>query len=383
MERYALMNKDRRLAIFHLELNGEFVIDESYGVPSWAEEIGALIHYRFYPPNRKNMEELLMNLTIRNTHELITKTYMVGLNDCLWVKLELEDTKWEQVSPYGRPLNQEIFKASLWGRKISNKEQVETISPEFSSRGMFDKGWARRKGRQWLIKRSSPQYNSESFSEYYVSQIEKAMGLRAGLDYVEYDVRLKKDDSSKGPGISYSVCKSFTNEKYGFLPAVLIDNALAYKPLSVEHPLLGLKQGWILRVMMVLDCITANYDRHPENYGVIIDNSSLEVLGIAPIFDNNLALAPTAKTGVELVEFFNSRKPHNSEMSFGQQADEFMDDRTYEMVRRLRGFEFDRSGKYNLDRERLDILERLIDIRVTEILSGYKSRRGVSTSTTV
>ncbi len=40
----------------------------------------------------------------------------------------------------------------------------------------------------------------------------------------------------------------------------------------------------------VLDALTANDDRHLNNFGFLFDNASRRVTGAAPVFDNNLAL---------------------------------------------------------------------------------------------
>lgn len=44
--------------------------------------------------------------------------------------------------------------------------------------------------------------------------------------------------------------------------------------------------------MVVLDYITMNVDRHSGNFGCLIDNNTLEIKRMAPIFDSNLGLYP-------------------------------------------------------------------------------------------
>ena len=62
--------------------------------------------------------------------------------------------------------------------------------------------------------------------------------------------------------------------------------------------------------MIFLDTITANPDRHTENFGLMRDVKTGELLGLAPNFDNNMALIargyPTSKsTNDLLITLFN------------------------------------------------------------------------------
>ena len=62
--------------------------------------------------------------------------------------------------------------------------------------------------------------------------------------------------------------------------------------------------------MVFLDTITANPDRHTGNFGLIRDAKSGELLGLAPNFDNNMALIargyPTNKSANDLlITLFN------------------------------------------------------------------------------
>ena len=42
--------------------------------------------------------------------------------------------------------------------------------------------------------------------------------------------------------------------------------------------------------MIFLDTITANPDRHTSNFGLLRDADTGELLGLAPLFDHNMAL---------------------------------------------------------------------------------------------
>lgn len=46
------------------------------------------------------------------------------------------------------------------------------------------------------------------------------------------------------------------------------------------------------REMLVVDSLCFNQDRHAGNYGVLFDNDTLEIKGMAPVFDLNLSMLP-------------------------------------------------------------------------------------------
>ena len=54
--------------------------------------------------------------------------------------------------------------------------------------------------------------------------------------------------------------------------------------------------------MIYLDTICANADRHTKNYGVLRDTATEQFLGLAPIFDNNIALISRGYTTTLLSE---------------------------------------------------------------------------------
>lgn len=44
--------------------------------------------------------------------------------------------------------------------------------------------------------------------------------------------------------------------------------------------------------MIVLDALILNTDRHMGNYGFMVDNDTMQIKRMAPMFDHNQALLP-------------------------------------------------------------------------------------------
>ena len=55
------------------------------------------------------------------------------------------------------------------------------------------------------------------------------------------------------------------------------------------------------RELLIIDSLCFNQDRHSGNFGILFNNDSLEVIGMAPVFDLNLSMFPY----VEMEEFDN------------------------------------------------------------------------------
>ena len=55
------------------------------------------------------------------------------------------------------------------------------------------------------------------------------------------------------------------------------------------------------RELLIIDSLCFNQDRHSGNFGVLFDNDSMKVIGMAPVFDLNLSMFPY----VEMEEFDN------------------------------------------------------------------------------
>jgi hypothetical protein len=147
-------------------------------------------------------------------------------------------------------------------------------TPELTNIGSFEKCWSIIDGEWWMYKRGNEQ---ELFSELFICELGKALGF----DMAHYE----KDGK-------YIRSRDFTNSAaVNYEPAVSIvgaddDYTVSYKALCK----LSEKCAADYIKMIYLDTLCFNMDRHTYNYGVLRDTGSGEILGMAPNFDNNIAL---------------------------------------------------------------------------------------------
>lgn len=61
--------------------------------------------------------------------------------------------------------------------------------------------------------------------------------------------------------------------------------------------------------MVVMDAVCANVDRHAGNYGFLVRNDTGEVVRMAPLFDQNMALLPYLMEHDDFNEYFAAQGP--------------------------------------------------------------------------
>lgn len=236
---YILMNKDEKLALLDIEVDKnnkeELVYRVKYKrLPIWLMDINKWLKYRVADRSRENIGKLYKSKRIHNLDTLIRITKCLSLNDTLWIRGEDE--------------------------------------------------WLLRWGELSLYRNNIDGYKGNgAFSEYYSNIISKdILGLKEGIDYIKYDVECLRFKEY----VSKSKC--FTSEEYGYVPiGLLIQEEYNVEAVDRYMGSINSYSSWLYRNMIVLDYLTMNTNRNLGSFGVIIDNSSLKVLRMAPIFNNN------------------------------------------------------------------------------------------------
>lgn len=364
---YYLLNRDTIIARFSVsEVYEVITIEEQFvELPEWFGDLRAFIRNRRAPKQRENIEELLKLSGCDTLVGFLDIAHALSLVDTFWTRRVSSGIGWEDVSLYTHPFNEMVaktaFEGGLHGRQLS------TTSPEYGTDGSFAKCWIREGEEIKLLKRGSSGARNaglEPFSEYYAGQIIR----RFTDDYVRYNLR------TRGSRIC-SVCDIFTSENYGFLPYAAIDMGNSTVETVLEKMAeFGLEQE--ARRMFVVDALIFNEDRHKNNFGFIIDNRTLEIQGMAPLFDHNIALLPYAEDGDFDYDgsYLKEKGPRLSD-DWVRPASLCLDSAMRKVVVGLMDFTFERHSKFNLPDERLHALELLIRRQAKEILNFGKRTR--------
>ncbi|MBP3360953.1 MAG: hypothetical protein J6N52_08885 [Clostridia bacterium] len=214
-----------------------------------------------------------LRLTEKDDVSTVLSVNAVTITDNYWIKLLDSDLTYEDV----RFDNDYFANLALTGsydsfNKAANSKSSKT--PELTNIGSFEKCWKLKNGQWWVFKKAN---HNEMFSELFIYELGRALGF----NMAEYE-----------RGNSVIKTKDFTgNASVNFEPAfnILGDDEDYIKSVEMLKTLCPNAVGDYVK-MLFLDTICANPDRHTFNFGILRDVDSGRILGLAPNFDNNMAL---------------------------------------------------------------------------------------------
>ena len=176
--------------------------------------------------------------------------------------------------------------------KAANSKRSKT--PELTNVGSFEKCWKLRDGKWWMYKKAT---HDEMFSELFVYELGKTLGMNMAV-YERGDGCIKSLDFTEAASFNFEPASTFMgdNEDYPDVVKALEQICPEAIPDYIR--------------MIFMDTICANPDRHTNNFGLLRDTKTGELIGFAPNYDNNMALISRgypSKPGVKdmLISLFN------------------------------------------------------------------------------
>ena len=288
----------------------------------------------------------------------IRVTHALSLNDTFWIKPIDSSLKWKNVSLYENQFDETIakiaFEGGLYGKEFT------TTSPEFGTSGSFAKCWVKEDDGIYLLKRGSEGARNaglEPYSEMYSSQIAKIICR----DAVAYDVEKYHNKIA-------SKCKLFTSEQEGYVPITkFFGKLVSVKDILEKFQEYNCEEDF--RRMIVLDALILNTDRHMGNYGFMVDNRTMQIKRMAPMFDHNQALLPYAEQeDFQNLDLYLASRPTQIGEDFNEIANALLTSEIRSDLKNLRGFKFEKNGEFDLPEDRLEQLNKLIDRQIDGIL---------------
>lgn len=245
-------------------------------------------------PNSRILKKIL-RLTDSSDLAATLRAHAATITDNYWIRTEEEPMlSYQKV----RFTEDSFAEVALTGSFISyskeyTEKQLRGNSPELTNIGSYEKCWRIENGEWWMYKSGSPL---ERFSELFIS----ALGQKLGFAMAEY-----RSDQS------FVKTRDFTKGILNFEPASALvgdeeDYALNYDRLTALAPELGKQYLDIL----FMDAVCFNMDRHTQNYGILREQGTGKIVGMAPNFDNNIALVSRGygtdpcRTNGMLIELF-------------------------------------------------------------------------------
>ncbi len=321
------------------------------------------IEFRRNARHRREIGRILRKLGLTDQKNFIDSTLGLSLTDTLWVKDENSSLKWKDVNLYENPLDKNLSYAAFSGDTSLLKNPCP--APEFNTDGMLEKCWIRDDNKLFLIKGGS---GFEPYSEFFVTQLEAALDI----PHISYTV-------GGFDGGFVSSCEIITSPDRSMFPAssVMHRGADIWEFLSAAEKL-GFADK--LRDILILDALTCNYDRHLHNIQFTADPESFEITGLAPAFDNGMALCSMCMSNDidDLIDFSEDHSPFLYR-SFNDFIPELITERMYLKLKEIQDFAFVNDDVFPLPADRFNALNEFISHRIYVILHlaerGFRSDR--------
>ena len=328
------------------------------GMESW-------IRHRSIPKNRAYVDTLLssLGLSINRPLDIIRVSKGLSLNDCYWLKQEGSSDSFDSVNLYDNRFSRVLGQIAFTGYGSSNVSGL-TSSPEFTTNGMLPKCWRRIDGKILLYKggtMGASNTGNEPYSEFYAYQIGKILGINV----VPYSL-------SKWKNTLCSTCELFTSKEVSFVPVGRIVRSGGMQAVKAYYNKLGAEFEKALNDMLVYDALIFNTDRHYGNFGFLIDSRTNRIIAPAPLFDHgnslfNFAGADALKNKDSFLKYAKAQMPCVYD-DYVAEAKKVLTHEQRSAVRKLLNFKLPRHSRYNLSKERLNLIECAVSQRAAELL---------------
>lgn len=318
---------------------------------------------RAIPASRSMFKDILDDMEITSSVELLEKCYGLSLSDQYWIKEKNSPILYEEINFFENDFSEDMGKL-LMGQ-IEYSSELDIFSPDNSSDGNLRKKWKIIDGKRCLIKSGNSYNNQEPFNELIATKLYER--ILEQKEFVPYSL-------IKENGRYYSCCETMVNTHQELVTAFYIDKTKKLKGSDslYEHYIsvcdsLGIKNAkQQIDKMIVCDYIIANYDRHYRNFGAIRNIDNLEWEGIAPIYDSGSSLWATTQA----VGTTYKCKPFKS----GPEAQlQLVNDLSWLDINKLQGFENDVTEVLLLNElmtsERIINISNQVKLRLNKVIN--------------
>lgn len=368
---YFLMNKNAVVATFEKKPATAFSdtvlfteVERMGNLPFGFDDINTWLDSRKSSKHNAHLQKIMRQMGCDDNEGFIRTTHAATINDTFWVKSERESLTWEQVSLYSNQFTEAISRLAFEGVGLYVADFSST-SPELACEGSFRKCFRKEEqrgcfGSDIFIYKRGNEYGAglEPYCEMLASEIAAVISPH---NYVPYHTVLLH-------GKLASKCNLFTNEQYGYASFSKLMKANSLQDVFDFFERIGTAQAF--REMLVVDSLCFNQDRHAGNYGVLFDNDTLEITGMAPVFDLNLSMLPYVSMsdfeniGDKLFEY--APVLGDDFTRIGQMA---MNDTLRDRVKTIRDFSFAFRGDDTFTPERIKAVEAVIRKQAAALLS--------------
>ena len=260
---------------------------------------GQMNDIRFYewwkdratPKTRQGAETALERLGYASTSNMLVDNLALTLTDCYWIRPAETDITWERVNLFTNSF-EDIFGQLTFNPEERFDLRKRTGFIPAASQGEVQKKWCiGTDGKRYLVKGNYGDSFQQSINEVFATELHRKLGFSNAVKYYLAEIELR--DGRIGLGCS---CDSFCSDSAESITAWEIlqtkkvkQNESYYYPFRDACIKLGVKEEEFDRFIsyeIMTDYLLSNTDRHMNNISILRNPDTLEVIGMAPIYDS-------------------------------------------------------------------------------------------------
>lgn len=366
-----LMNKDKQIALINIEENNIKVIKKYKELPKYLLD-NKWLNERVSLYARQNILNIAKMSSIYNKEDFANIVKAISVTDTFWLNNIKNSINWSKINPYKNKISKIIANLAIDGFSNYSNIDIKSPSPQYRIDGVTDKCVKRVNGDLLLYKTSGEKWSElaglRPYSEYFASIVANELGIK---NYVSYNI--KEVITNNGYIKPYSICKIFTDEYNGLIQ--ICDTT--YGKMETEELARKLNKDMLnsFKEMAILDSITLNMDRHKGNYGFIINNDTLKIKGMAPIYDNDCSLGSLTslqyKSFEEAYRETKRKAPSLGLGGYNGMAKWAMTKDIYNRLKSIKYIKLERKFK-GLSEKRVKFIEYIINRRIKEIIELFE-----------
>lgn len=221
--------------------------------------------------HRTNSRLLKRALRLRTTDDVATALAVnaATVTDRYWFKPEGSTAVYEDIR-----FKENYFADLALRGDPDSFSRKPSRTPELTNTGSFEKCWKLIDGKWWMYKSDNEE---ELFSELFICRLGEKLGFP--MAHYEMDGQyIRSEDFTDGAKVNYEPIKSLVDDNEDYTNCFEVLNELSH----------SLARQYLILIWM--DSVCYNMDRHTENFGFLRDVKTGKILSLAPNYDNNIAL---------------------------------------------------------------------------------------------
>ncbi len=297
---YYLMHKDIPVCLMELSNDGT--------LGNYKKNQAALAHFpiggqmndmkfhewwkdRAIPKTRNGAKSALQRLGYESTNSALVDNLALSLSDCYWIQPRGEGLTWADVNLFTNDF------VDTFGELTINRDKIIDLRNKTkfncaASQGELQKKWCvDDSGRRYMIKGNYGESYQQSLNELFATELHKKQGFSNFTPYQGIMVTVQNGIEGLGC-LSYDFCSENKEiiSAWELLQSIKIrQNESYYYPLKEVCLSLGIREKEFDDFMdyeIMTDYLMSNTDRHMNNIAVIRNPDTLEMIGMAPIYDS-------------------------------------------------------------------------------------------------